>query len=89
MRHGERKLIGVDIRYRVGRAEKVVAAQQLAHKGSRRSSAKAPSPSSARAVDIRGLRGRTTVREIEGLFVGFLRSTPRMPATGDETRRSQ
>jgi hypothetical protein len=31
-------------------------------------------------------RGRTTVRAIEGFFVGFFRSAPRInpPATGDE-----
>jgi hypothetical protein len=36
-------------------------------------------------------RGRTTVRAIEGFFVGFFRSAPRIdtPATGDENRRSQ
>jgi hypothetical protein len=91
MRHCERKAIGVDTRYGVGRAEKVVAAQQLAHKGSRRSSAKRPSSSFAPAVDIRGLQGRTIVRAIEGFFVGFFRSAHRInpPAMGDENRLSQ
>ena len=36
-------------------------------------------------------RGRTTVCAIEGFFVGFFRSAPRInpPATGDENRLSQ
>jgi hypothetical protein len=91
MRRCERKAIGVTTRYAVGRAEKVVAAQQLAHKGSRHWSATTPSSSFARAVDIRGLQGRTIVRASEGFFVGSFRSAPRInpPAMGDENRLSQ
>src|ERR1700691_4031062 len=91
MRHDERKVIGAKSRYAVGRAEKAVAAQKLAHKECHRSSAMAPSSSSARAVDIRRLRGPTTVRASEGFFTGFLRSAPRVSprAPGDENRRPQ
>ena len=91
MRHDERKVIGVETRYGVDRAKKVVAAQKLAHKGSYCSSATAPSSSFARALDIRGLRGRTTVRASEGYFPGFFRSAPRVSprASGDENRHSQ
>jgi hypothetical protein len=71
MRHGERKVIRVDTRSGFERAEKVSAAQQLAHKGFRCPSATAPPSSLARAIDIRGLQGPTTVRVIEGFFVGF------------------
>jgi hypothetical protein len=68
-----------------------VTAQQLAHNGSRRASAKAPSSSSTWAVDIHGPRGWTTVLAIGGFFVGFFRSAPRIspPAMGDENRLSQ
>jgi hypothetical protein len=91
MRHGERDVVGVDSRYGVGRAEKVVAAQELARKESRRSSTKAPPSGFAPAVDLRRQLRRTAVRALEGFFSGFFRSAPRIspPAMGDENRLSQ